>query len=50
LHKKYEKYDGLSQTKFEDALEEAQKWRKKYSSAEEIPDNIVPKRYNFADL
>lgn len=41
---------GENTDRFKKTLEKAQKWAKTYASPEEIPDELIPKSYNFKDL
>lgn len=35
---------------FEEALKKAQSWAKKYKTADEIPDALIPESYDFRNL
>lgn len=35
---------------FQTTLDEAQKWRKQYGTAQEIPNNAIPEAYDFRNI
>ncbi len=41
---------GETSSEFKTALAEAQKWAKKYKSADDIPDSEVPEAYDYANI
>lgn len=43
-------FGGKDDKLFAKTLEEAQKWRKQYSSAQDIPENAIPEAYDFRNI
>jgi len=49
-NKKAKEFGPKSGKEFQDALEKAQSWYKKYSSAQDIPDSLIPESYDFRNI
>ena len=50
LAKKDKKFGKMSDENFVKALEYAQTWQKKYSDAQEIPDEEIPENHDFRNI
>jgi hypothetical protein len=49
-NKKAKEFSPKSGKEFEAALEKAQSWAKKYKSADEIPDELIPESYDMRNI